>query len=96
MTTHFYFWIATHDESGKSYLILASGCKTENEARLFGMETLGGLDFEIKKYPTRDRNQASAMYRGKRLASGEGLHKSTQRVGRKRSLNRMLKRRNNL
>ncbi len=87
-----YWWIATHEE-GKPYLILATGCNNESEARQYGMETLGGLDFEIKQYPTRDRNQASAYYRGKRLTEGVGLHKASQRIGHNKSLKRMLKRR---
>ena len=96
MTTRDYYWIVTRDERGKPYLISAAMCKTESEVRQRGMEMLGGLDFEIKKYPTRDIDAASAYHRGKRLARGDGLRKSTQRLGHNRSLRRMLKRRNNL
>jgi len=88
-----YWWIVVKDpETGKTNLVFGSD-KSEDDARLQGLETLGGLDFEIKKLPTRDRNSASAMMRGKKLSQGEGLHRATRRIGRNKTLNRLLSKR---
>lgn len=83
----YYYWIVTRDqETGKPYLL--TGGDTEIEARRRGLEMLGGTDFEIKRYPTRDRNEASAYYRGKRLEHGDGLKKSSQRIAHEKTLKR--------
>ena len=88
-----YWWIVAKDpESGKTNLIFGSD-KSEEDARLQGLEMLGGLDFDIKKFPTRDRNSASSMMRGKKLSQGEGLHRSTRRIGRDKTLRRILEKR---
>lgn len=71
-------------DNDKPYLLY--GGVTESEARQKGMEMLGGLDFEIKRFPTMNLAAASAYYRGKRLEQGEGLKKSTQRLGHNKSL----------
>ena len=87
-----YWWIITIDtESGRPMLI--AGGEDENKAREKGLEMLAGLNFELKRYPTRDRNEASAYYRGKRLESGIGLHKAAQRIGHEKSLARLRRRR---
>ena len=83
-----YFWLVARDEQGKPYLISAAMCKTEAEARQRGLEMLQGLDFKIRRFPTVNLQQASAYMRGKRLASGQGLSRSTQRQGHERSLKR--------
>ena len=93
----YHFWIATRDESGKSYLIY--GCPDrdgESIARDKGIDMLGGLDFEIKRYPTSNLAQASSFHRGKRLESGEGLRASTQRLGHEKSVAKRLARRRRL
>ncbi len=67
------------------------------KAALKGLEVAKkyGLDFQIKKYPTRDRGEASAMFRGKRLEQGEGLGAARQRIGHEKSLERLHRRREN-
>jgi len=93
----YHLWIAARDEHGKPYLIY--GCPDrdgESACRDKGIEMLGGLDFEIKRYPTSNLAQASAFHRGKRLERGEGLHASTQRLGHERSVARRLERRRRL
>ncbi len=93
----YHFWIATRDEAGKSYLIY--GCPDrdgESACRDKGIEMLGGLDFEIKRYPTRNLAEASAFYRGKRLERGDGLKAATQRLGHEKSVARMRIRRRRL
>ncbi len=82
----YHFWIVAKDE-GKPYLVY--GGRTESEARQKGMDMLGGINFDIKRFPTRDLAAASAYYRGKRLENGEGLRKSTQRIGHDKSIKRM-------
>lgn len=88
-----YFWIATRDEVGKPYLISAVKCKTEDECRQHGMEILGGLDFEIKRYPTRDLRAAVRMYRGSRLEDTHTLQTSARRQGHEKSINRLKRKR---
>ncbi len=82
-----YYWLATRDENGKPYLIL--GGDTEELARQKGLEMLSGLDFEIKKYPTKDLATASAYYRGKRLEQDGSLKEATRRIGHTKSLKRL-------
>lgn len=89
-----YWWLVVPDpETGRTNLIFGSD-KNEDEAREKGLEMLGGLDFDVKMYPTRNRNEASAFHRGKRLEDGEGLKRSSQRLGHEKTLNRIMKRRN--
>lgn len=94
----YHFWLACRDpETGRPYLIY--GCPDrdgESACRDKGIEMLGGLDFEIKRYPTRNLAEASAFHRGWRLESGEGLRASTQRLGHEKSVARRLARRRRL
>jgi hypothetical protein len=97
MARQYHYWIAARDETGKPYLIY--GCPDrdgEDGARNKAFEMLGGLDFDIKRYPTRSLSEASAFHRGKRLESGEGLKASTQRLGHEKSVARRLARRRRL
>ncbi|MCK9600320.1 MAG: hypothetical protein M0R06_14845 [Sphaerochaeta sp.] len=93
MRREYHLWIVTKDpETGKPYLIY--GCPDRNgedECRAKGIEMLGGLNFEIRRYPTRSLSEASAFHRGKRLESGEGLKASTQRLGHEKSVERMMR-----
>ncbi len=86
-TRRYYYWLAAKDETGKPYLIF--GGNDEEEARRKGLEILGGLDFEIKRYPTRDLSTASAFYRGVRLDETHSLRESSKRIGHNRSLSRL-------
>lgn len=87
-----YYWIVARDpDTNKPYLIFGSD-RDEASARQKGLEMLGGLDFEIKCYPTKDLGSASAYFRGKRLEHGAGLKASTQRIGHDRSLRQRQKR----
>jgi len=87
-----YYWIAARGEDGKPYLISAVDCRDESAARQYAMEMLVGLDFKIMRFPTIDRDQASAYMRGKRLKSGQGLSRSTQRQGHEKSVARLRRR----
>ena len=78
--------MASDPDTGKPYLIY--GGKNEEEARQQGLEMLQGLNFEIRQFPTRNLAAASAMLRGVRLESGEGLHRSSERQGHERTLRR--------
>ena len=94
----YHFWIVSRDpDTGKPYLIY--GCSDregESACREKGIEMLGGLDFNIVRYPTRNLAEASAFHRGKRLEKGEGLRASTQRLGHEKSIARRLERRRRL
>lgn len=87
-----YWWIVTRDEDGRPHLVFGSDI-SEEDARQKGLEMLGGMDFLIKKYPTRDTDMASAFFRGKRLENGEGLKRASQRIGHERSVKRLLRKR---
>lgn len=97
MVRRYHLWLVTKDETGKPYLIYGAPDFGTNGgeaiAREKGLSMLGGLDFEIKRYPTSDLGTASAYHRGKRLERGEGLKASVQRLGHDRSLKRLKRRR---
>jgi hypothetical protein len=84
---NWYYWIVTKDpESNKPYLL--PGGKTEQEARQKGLEQLGGIDFEIRRFPTIDLAKASSMLKGRRLEKTKSLHKAVERLGHSKSLKR--------
>lgn len=85
----YYYWIVAQ-EGGTPYLIF--GGNDEEGARRKGLEILGGLDFEIKRFPTRNLAQASSFYRGKRLDDTHSLRDSSKRIGHDRSLARLKRR----
>ena len=86
----YYYWIITQDQ-GRPYLVF--GGADEEEARRKGLEILGGIDFELKRYPTRDLAAASSFYRGKRLDETHSLRESSRRIGHDRSIERLRERR---
>ena len=86
-----HYWIVAQSEEGKPYLVY--GGIDENSCRQKGLEMLGGLDFNIKAFPTRDMATASAMLRGVRLDRGLGLRRSAQRQGHERTIKRDILRR---
>ena len=89
MTTRYHFWIVAKDpETGRPYLVYGSSRSSE-ECRQKGLELLGNIDFEIKRYPTRDLNTASAFLRGKRLEQSGSLGVAGKRIGHTRSLRRL-------
>lgn len=94
MTTRYYWWLVARDPDPphRPYLVLGSD-KGEDDARQHGMELLPGVDFQIRKLPTKDLNRASSMVRGKRLESTHSLKKASQRQGHEKSIVRDRKRR---
>ena len=89
MTTQYHFWIVAKDpDTMRPYLIYGSSRSSE-ECRQKGLELLGNIDFEIKKYPTRDLNTASAFLRGKRLEQSGSLGTAGKRIGHDKSLRRL-------
>lgn len=92
MTTRYYYWLVTREpDTGKPMLIFGSD-KTEEDARQRGMELLGGLNFSIKRLPTRNISQASACVRGARLDKTHNLRTANQRQGHEKSLERLKER----
>ena len=90
MRKYFYWLICREPDTGKVFLL--SGGEDEQSARNRGLECLGGIDFKIKRLPTRNLASASAQVRGLRLNSGEGLRKSSERQGHQKSLDRLKQR----
>ncbi len=88
LSQRMYYWIVAHDTDNKPYLIFGSD-KSEEDARQQGLEMLGGVDFEIKKFPTRDLASASSMLKGKKLKETHSLKKATERLGHEKSVNRL-------
>ena len=96
MKRQMYYWLVCQDPDTKKVFLIAGG-RNEDEARQKGLDMLGGIDFEIRRLPTTNLQSASAMIRGKRLESGEGLRKAKQRLGHNKSINRLrLKRRRDI
>ena len=86
-----HYWLVCSDENSRPYLVY--GGRTEDEARHKGLEILGGIDFEVRMYPTSNLAAASSMHKGKRLEDTHSLGKATQRLGHDRSLRRDQRRR---
>ena len=85
--TRYYYWLVCRAERGKVFLVFGSD-KSEDEARQKGLEMLGGIDFAIRRLPTRSLPRASSLIKGNRLERGEGLKRASQRLGHDRSLDR--------
>jgi hypothetical protein len=91
VSRRYYYWLVTRDENGRPYLVF--GGNDENEARRKGLEILDGMDFEIKRYPTRDLTAASSYFRGKRLEDTHSIKESSRRIGHDKSIDRIRKKR---
>ena len=87
-----YYWIvATTD--GKPSLFY--GGKTEEEARMKGLELLAGQDFRIKELHTKNVSSASHELKYGRLEQTHSLTEATRRLTHERGLKRLRKRVNN-
>jgi hypothetical protein len=85
----YHYWLVTKSED-KPYLLYACPAREgEEKARQRGFELLGGLDFEIKRYPTRAINHASSLYRGSRLDTTHSLKEASRRIGHDKSIKRL-------
>ena len=93
----YHWWIISKDEQGKPYLIYGApdfgSAGGEDVARSKAFEVLGGLDFELKRLPTRTLSTARGFVCGSRLERGMGLRESTRRLGHEKSLDRLRRRR---
>ena len=88
MTTRYHYWL-TGVAGGKRFLIY--GADNEDRAREKGLELLSGIDFTIKRLPTRDIRSASRQVKGYKLEETHDLGIATKRLKHKR-----IKRRVNL
>ena len=91
---HFWIYVAPCAET-KGHPELVYGCPAhgpgetgEEVAKDKARDMLGGFEWRLHRLPTRAKSEASAYIRGKRLASGEGLQASTQRIGHEKTVNR--------
>lgn len=76
---HSCWWLVARDEAGKTTLIFGSD-RSEEDARQKGLEMLPGIDFEVKKLPTRNLARASSLFKGKKLERTHDLKKSMQKL----------------
>ena len=91
MGKEYHYWISAvdPDNNNKPYLLYACPAREgEESARQKGLELLGGLDFKVKRYPTKDINTASAYLRGKRVEKTHSLGEASRRIGHSKSLKR--------
>lgn len=88
-----YYWIICKDPDPPYKPFLIAGGATEMEARQKGLETLGGIDFEVRDLPTTNLSRASSIIRGKRLDDTHSLRQAKQKLGHERSLQRLKRRR---
>jgi hypothetical protein len=89
MPSDWYWWITSSDpETGKPYLI--AGGRSEEEARQKAFEFLGGMDFKLKRLPTRNLARASSLLKGNRLEETKSLHKAAEKLGHERTVKRRL------
>jgi len=90
MAREYFYWLyGRNPEDGKGFLIYACPDREgESTARTRGFEMLGGMDFKIKRLPTRDIGSASAMIRGVKLDTGMGLRRAQQRLGHDKTVKR--------
>lgn len=65
MPTRFHYWLVAYDEDGKKYIIY--GGTQEEESRRKGIEMLSGVDFELRRLPTRNLREASSLLKRGRL-----------------------------
>ena len=86
-----YYWLVAKDEEGKTVLIF--GSESESEARQKGLEMLGGLNFDIRRLPTRNLSRASSLLKGNRLERTHDLKEATKRLSHERGLRQSRKRR---
>lgn len=86
MARYYYFIKAFDPATGKPYLI--KGDYTEDGARQKGLQMLQGIDFEIVAYPTTNLSTASRMMKGGRLEATRNLHKSVERIGHEKTVQR--------
>lgn len=77
------YWWLTGKNEGKRFLIFGSD-KSEDDARQHGLELLGGVDFEIKRLPTKNISQASRQLKGNILEQTKDLDTATRRLKHKR------------
>jgi hypothetical protein len=83
----YYYWLTCTDEAGKHFLIF--GGNTESEARMKGLEELGGINFDFRRLPTRSLPRASTLIHGRRLEKTHSLKKASEKLGHDKSLKRM-------
>lgn len=74
----YHWWIVAKDEAGKTILIY--GAPMEDAARERAFEMLPGIEFELRRLPTKDLGRASAMLKGNLLETTHDLKKATRRL----------------
>ncbi len=77
-----YWWLVGKNE-GKTFLIFGSD-KSEEDARQHGFEMLGGVDFQIRRLPTKNISEASRQLKGNILEKTKDIGAATRRLKHKR------------
>lgn len=92
MIREYHYWLYAIEEGRPYIAYLCPAREGEDAARQKGLELLAGIDFELKKLPTRDRAAASAMIRGgTRLPETHSLKQANKRVHGLKRLKRRLR-----
>ena len=78
MTSRYYYWLTGIDD-GRRFLILASD-KSSDEAVRKGLEMLGSVDFQVKKFATRDMATASRLLKGNILEKSKDIRVATKKL----------------
>ena len=88
----YHWWIVAKDETGRPYVVY--GCADrgsdggEDNAKIRALDLVGGMDWYVKRLPTRNLQAARAFICGNRLESGLDLRESVARQGHEKSLER--------
>ena len=77
-----YWWLVGKNE-GRRFLIFGSDI-SEDDARQHGLELLGGVNFAIKRLPTKNISEASRQLKGNILEQTKDINTATRRLKHKR------------
>ena len=88
----FHWWISgTDPHTGHRFLIY--GDPSESVCRQKALEMLSGIDFKMRRLPTRDISTAARLWKGSRLATHHDITDATRKLGRHKTVKRMLNKR---
>jgi len=74
-----YWWVVTTNPRNPNQNVLIGCRSSESEAYKLGLDTLGGQVFEVIALDTRNRHEAVARLKGKKLMLTKDIVKATTR-----------------
>jgi len=84
-----YHWWIYGSDPATSKPFLLYGARSESECRQKALEMLSGLDFKMKRLPTRDITAASRMIRGHKLDKTHNITRSMRKLGHGKTMKRI-------